>query len=166
MDERLPQPGMAGGAVWPHDWHSYNDYQDVHYSHLRNLEREGILLENLLSIEESTDSGELTAVRIRGELRCRHDVAVSVDKTLDVRYVAGKPEVKGVLYTYHAWIAGTDQSVIRYDMSHHWLGLHCHLFDLKSGGETTFSNLSLDALPSLDEFIRIADQRVRDAGVT
>ena len=88
-----------------------------------------------------------------------------MDKTLDVRNVAGKPEVKGVLYSYHAWIAGTDQSIIRYDMSHHWLGLHCHLFDLDSNEETTFPDLSLEALPSLDEFVRIADKRVREAGI-
>ena len=50
-------------------------------------------------------------------------------------------------------------------MSHHWLGLHCHLFDLDSNEETTFPDLSLEALPSLDEFVRIADKRVREAGI-
>ena len=163
MDEFLPRPGMAGGAVWAHDWHPYSDYQTVHYSHLRKLEDDGILLDERLSTVERTQGKRLLAVRIIGELRCRRDVAISVDKVLEVRYASDVPEVRGTRYDYHAWLTSTEQSIIRYDMSHYWLSLHCHLFDLTSGEETIHTNVLVEHLPSLDEFVRIADRRVQDA---
>ena len=100
----LPLPDEAGGVVWPHDWHPYQDYVDVHHSHLRRLEDEGILLEDGLSFVPAYEQRirRLTSVRIVGRLRCHHDVSIQVDKTLLVRYVRGVLQVRGVDYSYHA----------------------------------------------------------------
>ncbi len=77
---------------------------------------------------------------------------------LDVRRSRAAPEVKGARYSYHAWLYASSRQLIRYDMSHHWLGLHCHLFDSTTGEEEVFTHLPIEMLPSLDGFIRIADR--------
>lgn len=86
---------------------------------------------------------------------------MQVDKTLDVRYVRDVPQVRGIDYTYHAWIGPTEQDILRYDMAH-GEGLHCHVFDLVTGESALFP-APLDMLPTLDGFVRMACRRAADA---
>ena len=125
------------------------------------LENEGILLEDFISI---TRSGQppYEAVTISGRLRCRFDVNIRVAVTLSVSYRRGRPYLRGEDYNYHAWLSTTGQQIIRYDMAHNWLGLHRHTHDLATGSEST-SVVALGELPTLDEFVRIADRMAREA---
>ena len=100
-------------------------------------------------------------LRILGRLRCQDDVSIRVDKTLTVRYVRGMPQVRAIRYSYHAWIGASEQDILRYDMAH-GEGLHCHVFDLVTG-ETALLPVSLDMLPSLDGFVRMACRQAADA---
>lgn len=100
-------------------------------------------------------------MRIVGRLRCHYDVSVQVDKTLLVSYLRDIPQVRGVDYSYHAWLGSTDQDILRYDMAHSE-GLHCHVFDLETS-ETALLPVPIDMLPTLDGFVRIACRRAADA---
>ncbi len=80
---------------------------------------------------------------------------------MDVSYVRGVPQVRGVEYTYHAWLGATEQDILRYDMAH-GEGLHCHVFDLATG-ESALLPAPLDMLPSLDGFVRMACRLAADA---
>lgn len=129
---------------------------------MRQLEDEGITLEDRLSFRSRYDAGaRLTSIRILGRLRCHRDVSVQVDKTLAVRYVRGVPQVRGIDYAYHAWLAATEQDILRYDMAH-GEALHCHVFDLATG-ESALLPVPLDMLPSLDGFVRMACRLAADA---
>lgn len=102
----------------------------------------------------------LTSVRIVGRLRCRYDVSIQVDKTLAVRYARDAPQVRGIDYNYHAWLASTEQDILRYDMAH-GEGLHCHVYDFATG-ESALLPVPLDMLPTLGSFIRMACRRAAD----
>ena len=69
--------------------------------------------------------------------------------------------MKGVDYSYHAWLISTGRQILRYDMAHDWIGLHCHVFDLDTGDEQQME-VGLDDLPTLDAFIRMVIHRVQN----
>jgi hypothetical protein len=164
MAFQLPSPGEAEGAVWPHEWLAYDNYLTVHHRYMVLLENEGILLENHLIFTEVTDNtNDLVLVQLQGHLYCSGDVSIRVDKTLEVKKTAnGSVMVKGKDYSYHAWIGQTGQEILRYDMAHYWEALHCHVFDLHTGQEEVYP-ITLEQLPTLDGFIRIACKRSKGA---
>ena len=126
---------------------------------MRLLEDEGILLESSLSILQELGAGE---VEVSGALGCRFNVTIRVANTLSVRYRRGQPYVRGEDYNYHAWLGTTGQQIIRYDTAHEEIGLHCHLFDLATG-EQAILPVPWERLPTLNEFVRIADRIAREA---
>ena len=73
----------------------------------------------------------------------------------------GVLQVRGLDYSYHAWLGATEQDILRYDMAH-GEGLHCHVFDLATG-ESVLLPAPLDMLPSLDGFVRMSCRRAADA---
>ncbi len=129
---------------------------------MRALEREGLVISDGLTFHEVRFGRRkiLVQVNIRGHIQCTDDLLIDVDKWLEVDQ---RRNVRGVSYSYHAWLVAADRQVLRYDMSHGIDELHCHLFDMRSGQETAVIPVSLDRLPSLDAFIRIAVKMVRDA---
>lgn len=125
---------------------------------MTTLENEGIVEEDGLSFIEVRDGRRLQSVVVSGEIRCANGLLITVDKTLAVQGAY----VKGEDYSYHAWIEETEQSVLRYDMAHESTGLHCHVFDPKTGKETIFPVDRDSALPTLDAFIRLAFDRAKE----
>lgn len=130
---------------------------------MRRLENEGIVLEHRLSFIPDYGPGakQPVSILIFGRLRCRHDVSVQVNKALAVQYARGVPLVQGDEYAYHAWIASTEQDILRYDTAH-GEGLHCHVYDLATG-EYALLPVPLDMLPTLDGFVRMACRLAADA---
>ena len=127
------------------------------------METEGLVWEDSLSLLPMGNPHKRSPNRIRilGRLRCAYDVSVHVDKTLVVRYSRRGLQVKGTAYSYHAWLASTEQDILRYDMAH-GDGLHCHVFDL-ARGESALLPAPLDLLPTLDGFVRIACRLAAEA---
>ena len=159
MADRLPRPETVGGAVWSHDWHSYEDYKTVHERYINNAVDEGIIVENHLVFDEVRQGSRLIQANIRGRIECVYGLSISVDKWLEVD--AGQ-NVRGVDYSYHAWLHDTGQEVIRYDSAYGLIDLYCHMFDLSTGEESIYP-VPMDRLPTLDGFIRIAVKLVQDA---
>lgn len=128
---------------------------------MARLENEGLVINNNLSVQEFVDEQKkLQTVSIEGTVECFGGVVVRVNKRLDVQYRSdGRPEVKGVDYTYQAWLEEEEKQIIRYDMAHE-SGLHCHLYNLNTG-EEVIKYVNLNELPTLDLFIRIAIQRAK-----
>lgn len=87
---------------------------------------------------------------------CRDGVEIDVRKLLDARVRAGRVEVRGLKYNYHARIVeGTvGRNVLRYDSGHaHTPGVfHRHEYDLETG-EDRLTTLSREAFPVLSEMV-------------
>ena len=126
---------------------------------MRLLEDEGILLESSLAVFEEPGADGLEA---SGTLRCRSGLVIRVGLTFSVRYRRGQLYLQGEDYNYHAWLETTGQPVIRYDTAHEEIGLHCHLYDLATG-EQAMLPVPWEKLPTLNEFVRIADRLVHEA---
>ena len=161
MDIRLPEPADVGDAHWPHGPLPYDTYLTIHERSMQRLEDEGVVIENTLSIRNVRDSEPGTVI-VSGELRCRFRVFIRVNTVLSVRYRRGLPYVQGDSYTYHAWIAPSGRTIIRYDNAHESEGLHCHLTDSGTGEELILP-VPRGRLPTLEAFVRIADRLVREA---
>ena len=159
MADQLPRSEAVGGAVWRHDWHSYEDYKTVHERFMSNAISEGIVTENHLVFNEVRQGAKLIQVNIRGRIDCAYGLSVFVNKWLEVD--AGQ-NVRGADYSYQAWLYDTNQEVIRYDSAYGLNDLHCHIFDLNTG-EESIQPVPIDRLPTLDGFIRIAVKLVQDA---
>jgi hypothetical protein len=137
-----------------HDWYSYDNYLNVHYSFLEKLSRDGSVVASHLSFYEYENAGELSSVNLRGAILCAESVALHVNKLLDVRRNRrNQIEVKGSYYVYHARLRGQRLNLFRYCSAHGLDQLHCHRFDLKSGLETGRPNIALHELPPLNEVI-------------
>jgi len=161
---RVPRPGgseespsrRARRDNWSHDWYPYQNYLDVHYSHMNKLLAEQLVLRDRTSFDEVRGRG-LEQVTLSGRLECARDLLISVRKLLEVRRgVHNRYEVRTVRYSYHGWIRGTEHNVTRYDNAHDYLPLHRHCFDLASGHETRVDLLDIEHWPTLDDVIREA----------
>jgi len=143
---------------WSHDWYSYDNYRNVHDNYMQQLMNEGVVVRDRLTIHEVSDGDRLVKVQIEGDIECKNDLMVSVNKWLDVRKSPhGRDEVKGCHYSYHTWIRGPRQPILRYDCAHGEgvEGLHRHYFD-PSTGTGIQEPISLHELPTLEQFIREA----------
>lgn len=70
MVGELPGLDEAGGAVWRHDGHRYDDYKTVHHRYITNLFNEGIVVLDGLVFEEHRTGRALAAVHISGRISC------------------------------------------------------------------------------------------------
>lgn len=159
MADEVPGPQEFEGPHFPHGWHPYEDYLNVHLSHMRSLLDEGLVLNDELSFVEVEDDGRLIQVNITGRVECTQRVIVQVDKWLKVQPdLSHRPLVRSYLYTYHAWLEfeGADPRwLIRYDNSL-VEALHRHTYDPHTGEELAKFPIDLNELPNLDQFIRMA----------
>ena len=167
MAERFSGPSEAqrGQRRWRRDWFPYQEYLNVHYSHMDELYRRGYVLRDSLEfIEQYDQAGELRFVVLRGRLACRNDAAVRVDKVLAVQKGrANRDEVLGVRYSYHAWVRSRPRrDLFRFDNAHGDVStLHCHVFD--AGVEVRVVPLTHDDLPRLDLIIESAVEMAQDS---
>lgn len=121
---------------------------------MRNLIDEGLVIQDHLVFEEVTEGRRLIQVHIVGQIECSHDLIIAVDKWLDVTRRRRQYVVQGSSYSYHAWLRHS-RHILRYDSAHGLERLHRHQFDFETGDEQV-SQIQIDELPSLDEFIREA----------
>jgi hypothetical protein len=153
---QLPSDEEVGGATWPHEWYRYDSYVAVHTQYMDRLINEGVVESDGVSFEEVRDGRTLSLVFVRGAVRCCYGLNILVNKALEVKRDKGANLVRGYDYSYHAWFGATGQEVIRYDMSHEWVGgIHCHVFDPVTGRGIT-RPVTREELPTLDLFIRRA----------
>ena len=160
MVKRLQGPSKPPPAPekWAHDWHPYNDYLDVHVSHMRALIESGKVTRNRLSFVETRDDKrkqELLTVQVAGRIECAFDVLIVVDKWLEVRRGRhNRYEVRGHSYSYQAWLRNSHE-LVRYDTSHGIERLHCHRLDPETK-QTSITQIALEDLPTLTDFIEEA----------
>ena len=158
MDPQLPDAGKPGRR-WRHDWYSYERYRVVHDSYMKRLRAEGLVLRDFMSFLESEElSGGLAAVQLSGIVVCAEEVLIRIDKKMLVRRDGrNRYQVKTEFYQYHAMTAGfggrTRRNLIRYDNAHEGR-LHRHVFNA-AGDEIRIVDVPLEAMPTLDEFVRI-----------
>ena len=146
--------------MWRHDWYSYEQYQVIHRNYMDRLRAEGVVARDSLSFHESESvDGELVLVVLSGRVICSSGVVIRVDKKLMVKRDArNRWVVKTRFYQYHAWLRGQPRrprrDLLRIDNAHR-ARLHRHIFD-SDGTEIDLIDLKLEAMPTLDEFIREA----------
>lgn len=142
-------------AIWPHEWHSYEEYLSVHYRYMTALTNEGLIVRDVLSFREIRAGNELILVRLTGFIECVGNVVIQVSKFLDVRRnSSNRYEVKGFRYLYHAYLRRSRLTLIRYDDCHGG-ALHRHCLDPETGDEIREA-IGLDQLPTLADFVRQA----------
>lgn len=124
---------------------------------MRDLEDRGIVRANKISFHEVRDRrGRLRQVRVSGRVDCE-EVLVKVDKWLDVRRRKDARD-----YDYHVMLAGTNQSLLRYDNAHGPATFHRHRFNPHSGRDR-IEPITRDELPTLDHVIVEAVEAGRTA---
>jgi hypothetical protein len=67
----------------------------------------------------------------------------------------GRYEVRGISYSYHAWLRESELDLLRYDTSHGMGELHRHFFD-DQGREVEVRPIVLADLPTLTGVIEEA----------
>src|SRR3972149_3968058 len=123
MAERLSGPSetQRGSRSWRRTWYPYEEYINVHLSHMDDLHARGYVLSDSIEfIERRDDRHALRFVVVRGRIRCSDNVAITVRKILEVRRGRrNRHEVLGVDYSYHAYVRGRPRrDLFRYDNAH------------------------------------------------
>jgi len=124
---------------------------------------EAIVIRDTLSFYESEGiTGQLVAVRLAGNAYCADELLIRVDKKMLVdRDGQNRYCVRTQFYQYHAWLRSRPdrprRDLIRIDHAHDEELLHRHVFDAE-GQELGRTPLDRHAMPTLDEFIRMAHQ--------
>ena len=127
---------------------------------MERLRAEGMVTRSFLTFSESgSRDGNLVAVQLAGIVVC-HQVIIRIDKKMAVRRDRqNRYQVRTQYYQYHAMVARRNgqprRNLIRFDNAHGEDGLHCHRFDA-IGSEVSRVPISLEHLPTLDEFVRLA----------
>ena len=159
MADELPRADESkrGSRRWVRTWIAYEEYESLHLSHMENLYREGLILDDTLTFAHTVrESGELVRVNLTGIVHCRGDVTVEVSKWLAVqRGSRNRVEVKTEFYLYHAHheVSGARVALFRYDNAHG--ELHRHWFD-QAGRETHVEDIPLETMPRMDAVLREA----------
>ncbi len=121
---------------------------------MRRLENEGLVIADRVSFRETRNGDILERVNVEGSIFCVSDLVIVVDKWLALHRDENRRDlVKGYSYSYHAYIRGSRQPVVRYDSTHG--PIHRHDFEPPSGIET-ITDVDLLDLPTLGDFIRDA----------
>ena len=160
MVGEVPRPVRFGRApsAWPRGWLDYDEYLQVHVRCMQRLYDEGVVQSDDLTFTERKDGRTLVEVELAGErVQCAHGVCVRVLKFMEVRDIAGYPQVRSSFYQYHAWrprAAGRmkEQPLVRCDQAHGGTP-HVHEYD-SDGQEVAYEEISFDDVPRLDDFIR------------
>ncbi len=87
---------------------------------------------------------------------CRGGVEIDVRKLLDARVRAGRVEVRGLKYNYHARIfsGGAGRNVLRYDSGHAHTPkvYHRHEYELDTGRDR-LTTMTREEYPVLSEIV-------------
>jgi hypothetical protein len=124
---------------------------------MNRLEDSGtVLSHSLIFTQFNAENGQPKTVHLAGQIDCANGVALDVNKWLAVRRSRrGRYEVRGVSYSYHAWLRESELDLLRYDTSHGMGELHRHFFD-DQGREVEVRPIVLADLPTLTGVIEEA----------
>lgn len=118
-----------------HGWNELGNYLLVHERRVQDFVDAGFFLTSSPEVDTAYDRRGLPRlVKIRGRLRCAHDLFVDVDKDLDVMERGGRTWVRLGDCKYHAGVVGeAPRTIFRYDTAHpypdHDDNYHKHLFN-------------------------------------
>ncbi len=97
--------------------------------------------------------GETLHALIDGEIRCKHNVVVSVTKFFETRVLSeGRLQVRCYSYRYNASIKGK-QNLLRYDNNDDFDDYHRHTFDRQTGEEIRRESMDRNTFPVLSEVL-------------
>lgn len=137
----------------------FSRYFNIHENRMDQSRSSGAIGEDSLQFD-FVESGLLT---IRGEISCRGDIVVRVDKTLVVQDDGTlNPPVQTVDYAYNAFVRG-QRSFLRHDNTHSYPGHqdahHRHEIDWQTGKELPGSPMWVgpDGWPTLGAFLEEVD---------
>jgi hypothetical protein len=90
---------------------------------------------------------------LSGELHCKNNVVLYVDKVMETREVGkGKIQVRGLDYCYNAKLTGK-YNVVRYDNDHDVDDYHKHVFDVNTGEQMARISLTREEVPTLSDVL-------------
>src|SRR5687768_14428459 len=96
----------------PHGWNTLDNYLQVHWRRLQDFYDEGFVVEVSLSFQLI----RADRLAFEGRIRCQGGLFIDVEKSLAVRVVRGRRQVRTMRYTYHAGVEGSAaRSIFRYD---------------------------------------------------
>ncbi len=134
-----------------HGWNSYANYKAIHDKRLAEHHFVNHSNPNTLNFDlfDLDGSGVL---EIKGDIYCRYNVVLSVDKKLAVREVGNNLlQVRGYDYCYHAYLKAGRQ-LLRYDNTHDLDDYHKHVFD-GTGKQIECKSLTRGQFPVLSEVL-------------
>jgi len=135
-----------------HGWNTIDHYQEIHYACLErhpfvDHERQGTTDFHYYDTNFGLVGG------ISGEIYCRKNVVVQVEKYAETRELrGGRLQIRSRWYRYNAHVAGK-HVVLRYDNWHDPDGYHCHVFDIETGDGIAARHMSREEFPTLAEFL-------------
>ncbi|HQU43071.1 MAG TPA: DUF6516 family protein [Pirellulales bacterium] len=135
----------------------FSRYLDIHETVLARYRSQGFVDGDAIKIERFGRRHFL----MQGEIACRGNIVIAVDKMLEACDREPDPLVQTVLYSYNVYVKGK-WNVFRYDNQHpgwrypgHNDEHHCHVFDWGTGNELPGSPKWIGAAgwPTLGEVI-------------
>ena len=136
----------------PHDWNSYENYRQIHDSRLNTHTFVDHSANNTLEFEFFEQDGYVY-LWIYGEITCKHNITLHVDKILETRQVAkGRIQVRGFYYCYNASKKGKS-NILRYDNAHDFDDYHKHTYDTSTGKHAVRENLTRAQFPTLADVL-------------
>lgn len=147
MDAGRSRPSAAG----KHEWNSYESYCIAHEN---VLETHSFIKSHNVTIDLVDYQGSLYVV-IQGEIRCRNNVVLTVEKYAETDWRGRRnPQLwaRTFSYRYNAHKGGA-HTLLRYDNSHDFEDYHVHRYDPEAGALLETRALSRDEMPHLSEVL-------------
>ncbi len=145
---------MSAGIPAKHSPARFSTYFAAHENHLAQLCQAGFVDSDTLVVEAYATLP--TVWSIIGEISCRGEIILSVNKLLECVSDDPDPLIQTVRYSYHASVRGGG-NILRYDNHHsrpeHLDDHHKHVFDVTTGAET-IEWIGADRWPTLGEVLR------------
>lgn len=136
----------------PHDWNSYENYKQIHDSRLSTHSFVDDSVDSTLEFE-FFEWEDYVYLWIHGDITCKNNVTLRVDKILETRQVArGRIQVRGIYYCYNAHVKGRN-NVLRYDNAHVYDGYHKHVFDADTGKQINREPLTRSQFPTIADVL-------------
>ena len=155
MGARLQKATTSGKRARAdrHGWLTYEGYKQIHDTRLANHHFVDHSKLDSLKFELFLGLDGLLYVSLSGEIHCKDNIVLYVDKVMETRWVGkGRIQVRGLIYCYNAKITGKC-NILRYDNEHEFGDYHKHTFDIATGKQVARISLSRRDFPTLSDIL-------------
>lgn len=139
----------------PHDWNTFRHYQAIHETRLATHPFVDHKKQSTLEFDfiEFPGSSSPSYVRLYGDVFCKRNIVLEVDKYFETQTRGKNVRIKGFSYLYVAHVS-SGNLILKYHNHHDSLDEYHHrIYNFRTGEEIDHEVLNRHQFPSMTEVI-------------